>query len=106
MSLFSDLDFRPPYPAEILSKPYPKDYVCPKFRKYNGKQGSAKEDIVGFLDDLGKNGMDHELRFREFAKALTERAYSWYANLAPESIKTWGIWCPPSVPSSLWWKKR
>ena len=87
--LATSIDFRPPYPVEIAIKPYPRKYVSPVFRKYNGKIGNAKEHIVQFIDDLGIHAHDPELRLREFSKSLTERAYTWYANLPSESIRTW-----------------
>ncbi|PON67103.1 hypothetical protein PanWU01x14_105000 [Parasponia andersonii] len=46
-------EFQPPYPTWITSKPYPKDYVSPSFRKFNGKSGKAKVHVISFLDDLG-----------------------------------------------------
>ncbi|XP_028104160.1 uncharacterized protein LOC114303224 [Camellia sinensis] len=68
---------------------YPTGYVVPKFIKFDGKQGNAREHVVRFIETLGVHGSDHSLRLREFSKSLTERAYSWYVNLAPNSIKSW-----------------
>ena len=83
------IDLHPPYLMEIATKPHPRGYVSPAFRKYNGKVGNAKEHIIQFIDDLGIYAYDNELRLREFSKSLTERAYSWYASLQPSSIQSW-----------------
>ncbi|PON44394.1 hypothetical protein TorRG33x02_330880 [Trema orientale] len=69
------IDFQPPYLSHILSKPYPKDYVNPRFRTFDDRTGNAKKHIVGFIDDLGAYAGDEELRMREFSKSLTGRAY-------------------------------
>ena len=82
------VDFQPPYPASILSKPYPKDYTNPRFKKFDGKKGNAREHVIGFLDDLGVYASDHKLRLKEFSKSLTDRAYSWFVNLPAGSIGT------------------
>ena len=81
--------FQPPYPREIQAKPYPKGYRPPAFRMYNGRSGSAREHVIQFIDDLGIFSHDLELRIRVFSKSLEGRAYSWYAHLQPESIRTW-----------------
>ncbi|PON46361.1 hypothetical protein TorRG33x02_326100, partial [Trema orientale] len=83
------IDFRPPYPSHILSKPYPKDYINPRFRTFDGRTGNAKKHVVGFIDDLGVYAGDEELRIREFSKSLTGRAYDWFVDLPANSIKNW-----------------
>ncbi|XP_028063532.1 uncharacterized protein LOC114266798 [Camellia sinensis] len=82
-------DVKSPYSQEILTMPYPIGYTMPKFIKFNRKQGNTREHVVRFIETLGVYGSDHSLRLREFSKSLTERAYSWYVNLAPNSIKSW-----------------
>lgn len=84
-----DLDVKPPYSQEILTMPYPTGYIVPKFIKFDGKQGNAREHVVRFIETLGVYGSDHFLGLREFSKSLIERAYSWYVNLAPNPIKSW-----------------
>ncbi|PON86735.1 hypothetical protein TorRG33x02_174650 [Trema orientale] len=69
------IDFQPPYPSHILSKPYPKDYVNPRFRTFDGRTRNAKKHVVGFIDDLRAYASDKEFRMREFSKSLTRRAY-------------------------------
>ncbi|GMP49503.1 hypothetical protein CsSME_00016453 [Camellia sinensis var. sinensis] len=84
-----DPDVKPPYSQEILTMPHPTAYTVPKFIKFDGKQGNAREQVVRFIETLGVHGSDHSLCLWEFFKSLTERAYSWYVNLAPNSIKSW-----------------
>ncbi|CAL5386670.1 unnamed protein product [Camellia sinensis] len=84
-----DPDVKPPYPIEMLSYPYPEGYTVPKFIKFDGKQGNAREHVVRFIETLGIHGSNHVLRLREFSKSLTDRAYSWYVNLAPNSVRSW-----------------
>ncbi|XP_058180082.1 uncharacterized protein LOC131298621 [Rhododendron vialii] len=82
-------DIRPPYPVTILLLPYPEGYTPPKFVKFDGKEGSAQEHVVRFIESLRAHALDTNLRLREFSKSLTSRAYMWYVNLEPYSIATW-----------------
>lgn len=68
------VDFQPPYLTNIVSKSYPKDYVNPRFRKFDGKKANAKEHVISFFDDLGIYANDHDLRMMEFSKSLTDWA--------------------------------
>ena len=85
----SEVTFQSPYPWEIQAKPYPKGYHLPAFRIYNGRTRNARKHIIQFIDDLGVFSHDLELRMREFSKSLTDRAYSWYANLSSGSVHSW-----------------
>ncbi|KAG5521370.1 hypothetical protein RHGRI_033812 [Rhododendron griersonianum] len=38
---------------------------------------------------LGVHSGDRNLRLRKFSKSLTDKTYSWYANLAPNSVLSW-----------------
>ncbi|XP_028061728.1 uncharacterized protein LOC114265167 [Camellia sinensis] len=89
LSSLLDPYVKPTYSQEILTMPYPTGYTVPKFIKFDGKQGYAREYVVRFIETLGVHGSDHSLRLREFSKSLTKRAYSWYVNFAPNSIKSW-----------------
>ena len=80
---------KPPYPAELLSKPYPEKYETPIFALYDGRKGNAMEHISKFMDSMGPFVGDGELCLREFSKSLTNRAYTWYSTLQPNSIPTW-----------------
>ena len=61
----------------------------PKFIKFDGKQGNARENVVRFIETLGIHGSTHVLRLREFSKSLTDQAYSWYVNLDTNSVPSW-----------------
>ena len=82
------MDFQPLYTASILSKPYPKNYTNPQFKKFDGKKGNAREHVISFLDDPGVYLSDHKLRLREYSKFLTDRAYLWFVSLPASSICT------------------
>jgi len=79
----------PPFPPELLGKPYPKGYEPPKFHPFDGRNGSAVEHVSRFVHTMGPYAGDKELCLREFAKSLVDRAYTWYTTLRPGSIKTW-----------------
>ncbi|CAL5381935.1 unnamed protein product [Camellia sinensis] len=38
-----ELDLRPPYPIHIASLPYPAGYTVPKFVRFDGRKGNARE---------------------------------------------------------------
>lgn len=42
-----------------------------------------------FLDLMGLFSHDVNLCLREFSKSLTDRAYTWYVNLKPGSVRNW-----------------
>ena len=75
------LDLKLPYNQYVAIKPYPKDYVSLKFMLFNGKNGSAKEHLLKFIETLGVYRLDDDLKLREFSKSLTKKAYTWYVNL-------------------------
>ena len=81
-------DVKRSYSQEILTMPYPTGYTVPKFIKFDGKQGNVREHVVRFIETLGVHGSAHSLHLWEFSKSYTERAYSWYVNLAPNSIQS------------------
>ena len=79
---------RPPYPAELFSKPYPKKYETPTFSLYDGRKGNAIEHVNKFLDSMGPFAGNGDLCLREFSKSLTDHAYTWYSTLQLGSIAT------------------
>ncbi|KAJ1387522.1 Retrotransposon gag domain [Sesbania bispinosa] len=85
MALF---DLEPPLTNEVLMASYPNGYQPPTFRKFDGT-GSAREHLMSFLDDLGVHRDNANLGLKEFSKSLSGRAFTWYAKLRPNSIKTW-----------------
>ncbi|KAF5958172.1 hypothetical protein HYC85_005397 [Camellia sinensis] len=48
----SDPDVKPPYSIEMLSYPYSEGHTVPKFIKFDGKQGNAREHVVRFIETL------------------------------------------------------
>ena len=71
--------FQPPYPSQVTSKPYPKDYVKPKFRLFDGKKGSAWEHVISFIDDLGIYADDLDLRLRKFSKSFNINSFNTFS---------------------------
>ena len=47
------------------------------------------EHVIKFMYSIGPFVGDGELCLREFSKSLTDRAYTWYSTLQPNSIPTW-----------------
>ena len=80
---------RPPYPAELLSKLYPKKYDTPTFTLYDGRKGNELEHINKFLDFMGPFAGNGDLCLMKFSKSLTNRAYTWYSTFQLGSIATW-----------------
>ena len=80
---------KPPYPAELLGKPYLKKYETPIFALYDERKGNTMEHFSKFMDSMRPFARDRELCLREFSKSLTDRAYTWYSTLQPNSIPTW-----------------
>uniref|UniRef100_A0A2N9ED87 RNA-directed DNA polymerase n=1 Tax=Fagus sylvatica TaxID=28930 RepID=A0A2N9ED87_FAGSY len=77
---------RPPYPLELLNKPYPKNYEIPTFSLFDGRKGSALEHVSKFLDAMGPHVGDSNLCLREFSKSLTDRAYTCVKQKAGEGL--------------------
>ena len=78
----------PPFPPELLGKPYPKGYEPPKFYPFDGRNGSAVECVSRFVYTMGPYAGDRELCLKKFAKSLVDKAYTWYITLRHGSIKT------------------
>ena len=83
------VDTRPPYPEEIVGKPYPANYTPPIFLKYYGITGNARKHIRRYVDALMAHSYDHKLRLREFSKSLEGQAFTWYTILAPGLVLSW-----------------
>ena len=64
--VISVVKFRSLYSSQVFSKLYPKDYIKPKLRKFDGRKGNLREHIVSYIDDLGKYADDENLRLMEF----------------------------------------
>ena len=87
------LDLKLPYDQRIAAKPYPKEYVSPKFMLFNGKKGSAKEHLLKFIETLEVYGFNDDLKLKEFSKSLSEKANTWYVNLPLGSVDSWDTMC-------------
>ena len=47
------MHFQPPYPSQVTSKHYHKDYVKPKFRLFDGKNGVTRvNNVQGRLEKI------------------------------------------------------
>ena len=79
----------PPFPVNLLSKPYLKGYESPKFHPFDQRKGRVMENVSRFVHIIGPYFRDKELCLREFAKSLVDRAYTWYTTLRLGSIRTW-----------------
>ena len=77
----------PPFPPELLVKPYPKGYEPPKFHLFDGRNGSIVEHVSKFVHTIDPYTGDRELCLREFAKSLVDRAYTWYTTLRLGPLK-------------------
>ena len=78
----------PPFPSELLGKPYSMGYEPLKFHHFDGRNGSVVEHVSRFIHTMGPYAGDKELCLREFAKSIVDRVYTWYTTLRPRSIKT------------------
>ena len=83
------VQFQPPYPMKLHCKPYPKDYVNPKFRQFDGRKGNVRDHVIGFIDDLWIYASDEDLRLREFSKSLIRKVYNCFFSLPGNSIRSW-----------------
>ena len=51
----------PPFPVELLGKPYLKGYEPPKFHPFDRRNGSAVEHVSRFIHTMGPYAGDKEL---------------------------------------------
>ena len=80
---------QPPYPSELLHKPYPRNYEVPTFSLYDGRRGNTLEHVSKFIDTMGPYASDSKLCLHKFSKSLSNKAYSWYITIPARSIKSW-----------------
>ena len=74
--MMSAVKFQSLYSNQVLSKAYPRDYVKPKLRKFDGRKENHREHIVSYIDDWRKYTDNENLRLRVFSKSLIDKAYS------------------------------
>ena len=70
---FSKFDLKLPYPASIAAKPYPKDYISPKFKQFNGKTCDVHEHMMKFLETFGMAGLDDDLKLKDLPSLSLRR---------------------------------
>jgi hypothetical protein len=76
-----NLSYRKPYPSSVDSVPYPIGWRCPEFVKFNGDDSKTMwEHFSQYLAQLGE---------ALFSLSLTGNAFSWFASLPVNSIRTW-----------------
>lgn len=77
----------PSYPREVTMMQYPAGYKVMKSHKFDGRKGDSKEQVRRFLHLMSVFSCDITLLLREFSKFPKDRAYIWYANLKPGSVR-------------------
>ena len=76
-----------PYPDDYNNTSYPKGYVVPSFKTFNGI-GNPEQHLNHFKITCGDSARDDRLLLRQFDRGLTSVAFNWYAELEPGSILT------------------
>jgi hypothetical protein len=81
--------YRKSYSHRIDVVPYPQWTRIPDFSKFSGEsEESTHEHIRQFLACLGEFADKEAYRVRLFSLSLTGTAFTWYAMLPPNSIKS------------------
>ncbi|XP_020685009.1 uncharacterized protein LOC110101440 [Dendrobium catenatum] len=76
-----------PYPEEFDSVPYPKGFVPPSFKNFDGT-GNPKQHLAHFRASCCNAGGSDALLFRQFVSSLSWIAFDWYAELPNGSVHT------------------
>jgi hypothetical protein len=85
-----NLSYRKPYSSNFGSVTYPIGWHCPEFVKFNGDDSKTTWDHVSqYLAQLGEASATEEIRHCLFSLSLTGNAFSWFASLPVNSIRTW-----------------
>lgn len=82
------MNWKPPYPSKLITKPYSLDYKVLKFQKYDCRNGNAKDHATRFLESMGYHSNNMDLCLEEFFKSLTN-GYTWYIGLKPGTVRNW-----------------
>jgi hypothetical protein len=81
--------YRKSYPSSFDSVSYPIGWRCPEFVKFNGDDSKTTwEHVSQYLAQLGEASATEEIRVRLFSLSLTGNAFSWFASLPVNSIRT------------------
>ena len=86
-------------PTPVYRKPYldwidrvklPKGFKFPTFSLCTGDGSQfTAEHIAKFTSQCAKAGTNEFLKLRPFANSLTDTAFTWFINLAPNSVHNW-----------------
>ena len=77
----SELGYRNPYPSHYDSVPFPKGYQKPKFKRFDGINGSPHEHLAHFYSACGETALNDALLIRQFVQSLKGAAFTWYTQL-------------------------
>ena len=82
--------YRKPYPDWIDRVEFPRGFKFPTFTLFarNGSQ-STIEHIAKFTSQCAGARKNEYLKLRLFANSLTDIAFTWFVNLAPNFIYNW-----------------
>lgn len=82
--------YRPPYPESFDAVPLPHRYKMPDFAKFTGQDDTTTlEHISRFLAQCGEASATDALKVRFFPLSLSGSAFSWFASLPPNSVRSW-----------------
>jgi len=84
------IGYQKPYPSHFDAVPYPPGYSKPSFDKFDGMHGSPHEHLAHFYSACGETASSDALLIRQFVQSLKGSAFTWYTQLQPNSIDSWG----------------
>jgi hypothetical protein len=85
-----NLPYRKLYPSSFDLVPYPIGWRCLEFVKFNGDDRETTwQHVSQYLAQLGEASAIAEIRVHLFSLSLTANAFSWFASLPVNSIRTW-----------------
>ncbi|XP_020576144.1 uncharacterized protein LOC110021822 [Phalaenopsis equestris] len=76
-----------PYPEEFDAVQYPKGFVLPSFKTFDGT-GNPRQHVAHFRASCCNAGGSDALLCRQFVISLLGVAFDWYAELPNNSVKT------------------
>ncbi|MBA0843254.1 hypothetical protein Goarm_000460 [Gossypium armourianum] len=85
---FFEFDLKLPLPVRVVAKPYLQDYTNPKYKSSNTSSSDTCKHVMKFVKTLGVDGLDDDLKLKEFSKSSIEKAYTSCVNLTPGSVES------------------
>ena len=76
-----------PYPEEFDLIQYPKGFVAPSFKVFDGT-GNPRQHLAHFRTSCCNVGSNDALLFRLFVSSLSGLAFDWYADLPNGSVRS------------------